>query len=151
MLKGYASYKVSPKMSINGYVAYFGATDEPTGQDDDMGIEFGVGMSYKLYSNLTYSAHASFLSTGDFFMFFGYVMMLYPTVLELLSGASHLTKTGASVDRVFDLLGREATEAGVFDSPLGGAAAPVRGEIEFQDVEFAYDGAVPVAVLPFLA
>jgi hypothetical protein len=67
MLKGYASYKVSPKMSVNGYVAYFGATDEPTGQDDEMGFELGVGMSYKLYSNLTYSAHASFLSTGDFF------------------------------------------------------------------------------------
>ena len=32
-----------------------------------MGFEVGVGMSYKLYDNLTYSAHASFLATGDYF------------------------------------------------------------------------------------
>ncbi len=38
-----------------------------TNQDDDMGIEFGVGIGYKLMDNLMYNAHFSYLSTGDFF------------------------------------------------------------------------------------
>jgi hypothetical protein len=65
-LGAYAKMKMSPKLSISGELGYFQATDELTGQDDELGWEVGVGMSYKLYDNLTYSAHASFLSAGDF-------------------------------------------------------------------------------------
>jgi hypothetical protein len=66
MIQGYASFKATPKLSINGQISYFSAVDEGTGWDDEMGLEVGVGFSYKLYDNLSYNAHAAFLSTGDF-------------------------------------------------------------------------------------
>lgn len=66
-LGAYAKYAMSPKATLSGEIGWFAATDEPSGQDDDLGIEIGVGMSYKLYDNLTYGVHASFLATGDFF------------------------------------------------------------------------------------
>jgi hypothetical protein len=63
----YGKYQYSPKLTLRGEVGYFVSSDEPSEQDDDMGVEIGVGLNYKLYDNLLYSAHASFLSTGDFF------------------------------------------------------------------------------------
>lgn len=64
---GYVGYKVSPKMSISGEIGWFSSLEESTGWDDSLGVEFGVGMSYKVYDNLTYGAHFSYLATGDFF------------------------------------------------------------------------------------
>jgi hypothetical protein len=66
MIQGYASFKATPKLSINGQLSYFAAVEEASGWDDDMGVEIGVGFAYKLYDNLSYNAHAAFLSTGDF-------------------------------------------------------------------------------------
>lgn len=63
----YAGFAASPQVSFSGEIGYFAATDEPEGWDSDYGIEFGVGMAYKVMANLTYNAHFSFLSTGDFF------------------------------------------------------------------------------------
>jgi hypothetical protein len=62
-----AKYAMSPKTTLSGEIGMFWATDEPTGWDDNYGTEVGVGMSYKLYDNLTYNAHFSYLITGDFF------------------------------------------------------------------------------------
>jgi len=67
MLKGYASMAMSPAMSINGYVAYAAATDEPANYDKDYGIEASIGMGYKIMDNLMYNAHFSYLWTGDYF------------------------------------------------------------------------------------
>jgi hypothetical protein len=67
MIKGYASLAMSPALSINGYVAYAAATDEPAGWDSDYGVEAGIGMGYKLMDNLMYNAHFSYLWTGDYF------------------------------------------------------------------------------------
>lgn len=66
-VKGYASLAMSPAMSVNGYVAYAAATDEPDGWDKDYGFEAGIGMGYKLMDNLMYNAHFSYLWTGDYF------------------------------------------------------------------------------------
>ncbi|KPJ99647.1 MAG: hypothetical protein AMJ60_04380 [Desulfobacterales bacterium SG8_35] len=66
-LGGYVKYAMSPELSLGGEIGYFAATDEPDGWDDEMGWEFGVGMGYKIMDNLTYNAHFSYLSTGDFF------------------------------------------------------------------------------------
>jgi hypothetical protein len=66
-LGAYAKYAMSPKMTISGELGYFLAQDEPVGYDDQYGTEIGVGMSYKLYDNLTYNAHFSYLWTGDYF------------------------------------------------------------------------------------
>jgi hypothetical protein len=65
----YAKYKLSPDLAISGEVGYFAALEEMPLQDSDYGLEFGVGMSYKLYDNLTYNAHFSYLLTGDFFKY----------------------------------------------------------------------------------
>ena len=63
---GYVGWKMSPKLSLSAEVGYFAATDEPDDYDDDYGIEFGIGMAYKVMDNLEYFAHFSFLSTGDY-------------------------------------------------------------------------------------
>jgi ABC-type multidrug transport system fused ATPase/permease subunit len=82
------------------------------------------------------------LTVGAFFMFFGYVMMLYPTVLEVLSGGSHLTRAAASVDRVHELIRREAGEAHAAGADANGDEAglpAVDGAVELRDVHFAYE------------
>jgi hypothetical protein len=65
-LEGYASFALSPAMSLNGYLAWATANEELSGWDSDYGIEAGIGMGYKLMDNLTYNAHFSYLFTGDF-------------------------------------------------------------------------------------
>ncbi|MFG0331110.1 MAG: ABC transporter transmembrane domain-containing protein [Phycisphaerales bacterium] len=78
------------------------------------------------------------MTAGEFFMFFGYVGMLYPSVLEVLSGLAHLSKTTASVDRVFEMLDEPAREHAVHsDAPED--AAEFKGEIAFSGVSFAHD------------
>lgn len=66
-IQGYASYAMSPALSINGYLGYAAAVDEMTGYDSDYGMEAGIGFGYKLMDNLTYGAHFSYLWTGDYF------------------------------------------------------------------------------------
>jgi hypothetical protein len=63
---GYVGWNVSPKMSLNATLGYAAATDEPDGFDDDYGVEVGLTMGYKIMDNLSYNAHFSFLSTGDY-------------------------------------------------------------------------------------
>ncbi len=76
------------------------------------------------------------MTTGVFFMFFGYVMMLYPTVLEVLNGTGHFARAAGSTDGILDVLSQRPTDLGVHDD----APAPeLRGEIVFEDVHFAYD------------
>ena len=54
-------------MSFSGEIGYFKANEPRIGQDDEIGWEIGVGMGYKIYNNLSYNAHFSYLATGDFF------------------------------------------------------------------------------------
>jgi hypothetical protein len=63
----HASYKVSPKLTVNGALGTAWANETPAGWDDSYGIEFDLGASYKLYDNLTYGVHFGYLNTGDFF------------------------------------------------------------------------------------
>ena len=70
-LGAYAKYAMSPKLSLTGELGIFRATDEQTGVSDDYGTEIGIGMGYKLYDNLTYHAHFSYMWTGDFFAMAG--------------------------------------------------------------------------------
>ncbi len=82
---------------------------------------------------------AGVMTTGEFFMFFGYVMMLYPAVLEALSGAGHFASAGASVERICEVLEEQPTDIGVLDVSSVGPALHIRGEIEFEDVHFSYE------------
>ncbi|MCC5824453.1 MAG: ABC transporter ATP-binding protein/permease [Phycisphaerales bacterium] len=79
---------------------------------------------------------------GEFMMFFGFVMMLYPAVLAIISDAGHLSKATASVGRVCEMLDEPIQEAGAADDE--DAAVISSGSIEFRDVGFAFDETGPV-------
>ena len=63
---GYLKWNVSPKLTIGGEIGYAEADEAPYNYDDDFGVEFGVGLGYKIMDNLQYNAHFSFLATGDY-------------------------------------------------------------------------------------
>jgi hypothetical protein len=63
----HGAWKMSPDLSFSGEIGYFQANEPRVGQDDEIGWEIGVGMGYKIYNNLSYNAHFSYLATGDFF------------------------------------------------------------------------------------
>ena len=82
---------------------------------------------------------------GEFMMFFGYVMMLYPSVLEIISGVGHSSKATASVSRVMDMLEEPIHDEGVMRRDVQeDAGETMRGEIRFDGVSFAYDDATEV-------
>ena len=82
---------------------------------------------------------------GEFMMFFGYVMMLYPSVLEIISGVGHSSKATASVSRVFDMLEEPIHDEGVMQrATQTESLEALRGAIEFESVHFAYDEASQV-------
>ena len=82
---------------------------------------------------------------GEFMMFFGYVMMLYPSVLEIISGVGHSSKATASVSRVYDMLHEPTHDAGVLSSQ-NDTIDPhdLAGEIVFDHVSFAYEDSAGV-------
>ena len=82
---------------------------------------------------------------GEFMMFFGYVMMLYPSVLEIISGVGHSSKAAASISRVYDMLDEPILDEGVLASGANtNARVTLDGDIVFDRVSFAYDDANPV-------
>jgi subfamily B ATP-binding cassette protein MsbA len=72
---------------------------------------------------------------GDFIMFFTYVKMLYPTVIDLMGGLAKLTRATASVDRVFEMLDIDETESQPHRDQL---KPEIRGHLAFKDVSFSY-------------
>jgi subfamily B ATP-binding cassette protein MsbA len=80
------------------------------------------------------------MSTGRFIQFFSYVMMLYPNVLELMSGFAKLTRSTASIDRVFEMLSADQIEHAA-TRPI---TRPVRGRVQFDSVSFRYGDGPPV-------
>ena len=79
------------------------------------------------------------MEVGVFIAFFVWVGMLYPTVIELMTGLAKLTRSSASIERVFELL--ESTQP---EQHHGGATDAIEGRLQFEDVCFAYDAATPV-------
>ena len=63
----FANYKVTPKFSVGAALTYMKADKVAAGWDKDMGTEFDVTATYKLYDNLTYMVGAGYLWTGDFY------------------------------------------------------------------------------------
>ncbi|MGP1309538.1 MAG: ABC transporter ATP-binding protein [Phycisphaerales bacterium] len=79
---------------------------------------------------------AGAMTTGEFFMFLGYAMMLYPTVLEGLSSASHFARARVSADRVNEVLAsRPDEQAALSSSP---DEREIVGRVEFEGVDFEY-------------
>lgn len=83
---------------------------------------------------------------GEFMMFFGFVMMLYPAVLSIISDMAHASKATTSVGRIFEMLEEPAQDAGAADHARTHAEpAPLTGgSVEFRDVVFGFDPAAPV-------
>lgn len=80
------------------------------------------------------------MSTGVFLAFYGYVWMLYPNVLELVSGFAKLTRSTASIDRVFEMLASDQTETRAAQ-PI---RTPIRGHVKIDRVSFRYGDGPPV-------
>ncbi len=81
------------------------------------------------------------MRAGTFIMFFAYVGMLYPTVIDLMSGLAKFTRTTASVDRIFDML-----QTGQQEQQLDheGPKPPIRGELVFRNGNIGYVQGIPV-------
>lgn len=81
---------------------------------------------------------------GQFMMFFGFVMMLYPAVLKVISDVAHLSKATASVGRVFEMLEEPAQDAGA-GAGVDEDSVPVSGgSVEFRDVVFGFERGSPI-------
>ncbi|MAI66718.1 MAG: hypothetical protein CMJ26_02430 [Phycisphaerae bacterium] len=85
-----------------------------------------------------WEVYAGSMTIGLFLMFFWYVRMLYPAVLEIISGTGHFSQTSASVDRVLEMLDEPVDEI-AYDMRTRTQTIHLVGPIEFQNVSFAFD------------
>ena len=80
------------------------------------------------------------LNLGDVVGYFGLLQLFgFPTFVSLFA-YSQVSLGIAGARRLLELLNRETD----LDQNAGGYSAPMRGEIEFRDVTFAYEGSEPV-------
>ncbi len=75
------------------------------------------------------------LETGDFVAFFVYIRMLYPTVIELMSSFSKLTKATACIDRAFEVLAPTQSD----ESSQARLKPDIVGGVSFEGVNFRYE------------
>ncbi len=85
-----------------------------------------------------WEVYAGSMTIGIFLMFFWYVRMLYPAVLEIISGTGHFSQTSASVDRVLDMLDEPVDEI-AYDMRTRTQTIQLVGPIELQNVSFDFD------------
>lgn len=97
----------------------------------------GVGTVF-LFGFGAWQVMKGHMTGGTFIMFFGYVGMLYPAMQEVISGTSHLSKTTACVDRVFEMLHQPDAELDNAPSSIKTTEAPLLGALEFRNVSFAF-------------
>ncbi len=84
--------------------------------------------------------HQHLLDVGQVIAYFGLLLMLdFPTWTSIFA-YSRISLGLAGARRILELMQRENK----LDQNLQGYAGPMRGEVEFQDVSFAYDGGEPV-------
>ena len=65
----YAGFKVTPKFQIDGSITWAKANEVADHWDEDLGFEFDLSFTYKIYDNLSYMAGAAYLVTGDYFKY----------------------------------------------------------------------------------
>ena len=85
-----------------------------------------------------WEVYAGSMTIGLFLMFFWYVRMMYPAVLEIISGTGHFSQTSASVDRVLDMLD-EPIDSIAYDMRTRTQTIKLVGPIEMKNVSFQYD------------
>jgi len=62
----YGGYSPIPKLGLKASLAFVKADQTYEGQDDDIGKEFDLQASYKIYDNLEYMVGFGYLWTGDY-------------------------------------------------------------------------------------
>ncbi|WNS76641.1 ABC transporter ATP-binding protein [Bacillus sp. DTU_2020_1000418_1_SI_GHA_SEK_038] len=76
------------------------------------------------------------LSTGTMMAFIAYIDRLYNPLRRLVNSSTTLTQSIASMDRVFELIDEKYD---IDDSPNAMECKAVKGDIDFEQVSFAYD------------
>jgi len=91
-----------------------------------------------LFSYGAWLAIEQYIRPGVFVMFYGYVVMLYPAVIEVMTGTGHLSKATASFERVFTVLDEPASDARVATLAEGEFKEPSvwAGWVQFEHVSF---------------
>jgi ATP-binding cassette subfamily B protein len=77
------------------------------------------------------------MTLGELQAFISYLMMFYAPVQSLCNLSEQLESAATTAERVFEILD---TEAEVEDPPDAIDPGQLRGEVEFRDVSFTYDG-----------
>ncbi|KPK57848.1 MAG: hypothetical protein AMK73_09725 [Planctomycetes bacterium SM23_32] len=101
-------------------------------------VLFGVGGYSVLYRGMT---------PGRFVEFYGYVWLLYPRLIELVSQAGRFPRTSASVDRVSEIL---HIEPGVRERAEAVPREIAHGRIEFRNVSFGFQNATVLDDVSFV-
>ncbi|MEH7345747.1 ABC transporter ATP-binding protein [Bacillus sp. JJ1532] len=76
------------------------------------------------------------LSTGTMMAFIAYIDRLYNPLRRLVNSSTTLTQSIASMDRVFELIDEKYD---IDDAPNAVECKAVHGDIDFEQVSFAYD------------
>lgn len=76
------------------------------------------------------------LSVGTMAAFMGYIERLYAPLRRLMNSSTTLTQSIASMDRMFHLMDEEYD---VQNKPNALQLPPVKGKVEFKNVEFKYE------------
>ncbi|MEH7392475.1 ABC transporter ATP-binding protein [Bacillus sp. JJ1474] len=76
------------------------------------------------------------LSTGTMMAFIAYIDRLYNPLRRLVNSSTTLTQSIASMDRVFELIDEKYD---IDDAPNAVECKAVKGDIDFEQVSFAYD------------
>lgn len=79
---------------------------------------------------------ASAITAGTIYAFIQYVNRLFDPLIEVTQNFSTLQTSMVAAGRVFDLIDRKTYEP----EQTGTSSAIARGDIEFKDVSFSYDG-----------
>ena len=67
IIYGGATFSPLENLELGVVVGTADADKVPTGVEDDYGVEYDFTLNWKIYDNLTYSAVAAWLSSGDFY------------------------------------------------------------------------------------
>ena len=67
IIYGGATFSPLENLELGVVVGTADADEVPTGVEDDYGMEYDFTLNWQIYDNLTYSAVAAFLSSGDFY------------------------------------------------------------------------------------
>ncbi len=84
---------------------------------------------------------ANTLSPGDFIMFTTFLAFLIAPVFQIVGIGTQLTEAFAGLDRTREVLGERRENA---EPNRTVAIGPVRGTVEFKDVDFSYEEGKPV-------